>query len=118
MGSPALLLRLRLPRARDPHPPCYVRRDLDCALLLSIVQRGLQLVVARFPQFGRRWAVPHRVLVRLLLHAARDGRLRPRPPLLHLHDARISALLLVTGTVGFLSAWAFVHVIYGAIKVD
>ena len=62
-------------------------------------------MVARFPQFGRRWAVPPRVLV---------------PVLLYFTYMMLASLLffLVTGTVGFLSAWAFVHVIYGAIKVD
>ena len=42
------------------------------------------------------------------------------PVLLYFTYMMLASLLffLVTGTVGFLSAWAFVHVIYGAIKVD
>ena len=41
-----------------------LRRDLDCALLFPVVQRGLQLVVALVPHFG----VIGPLFVRLLDH--------------------------------------------------
>mmetsp|Transcript_41510 Transcript_41510/g.99763 ORF Transcript_41510/g.99763 Transcript_41510/m.99763 type:complete len:217 (+) Transcript_41510:1315-1965(+) len=89
----ALLLRLRLPRARAAHPGGHVLRDRRGTLLLPAVQRGLRVVVALLPHGGLVGPLPLRLLDHVLLHAARHHRLRAHAHLLHLHVRLRHALL-------------------------
>ena len=57
------------------------------------MQRGLPLVVAPIHQLGIRGDLPLRLLVHLLLHAARPRRIRPVPALFRLHGYHVAFIL-------------------------
>eukprot|EP00966_Prymnesium_polylepis_P191318 4433731-Prymnesium_polylepis.1 len=94
----------RVPLARPPRACASVARggsspsashllpSLPSRRPRAAVQRGLPLVVALLPQLGLGGALLARLLVRLLLHAARHGRLRAVHGLLRLHVHRLAAL--------------------------
>mmetsp|Transcript_14411 Transcript_14411/g.42394 ORF Transcript_14411/g.42394 Transcript_14411/m.42394 type:complete len:203 (+) Transcript_14411:1384-1992(+) len=84
----ALLLRVRLPRARAAHPHHHLRRDLDRDVLLPALRGGLPLVVARIPHLGLVGGVHVCVLGLLLLHQARDHKAHLVLALLRLHVHR------------------------------
>mmetsp|Transcript_42460 Transcript_42460/g.105740 ORF Transcript_42460/g.105740 Transcript_42460/m.105740 type:complete len:342 (+) Transcript_42460:1207-2232(+) len=90
--APPVLLCLRLPAAGLHHPHHNMRRNHRRHVLLPALRRGLPLVVALLPQLGLGGALLARLLVRLLLHAARHGRLRAVHGLLRLHVHRLAAL--------------------------